>query len=374
LDRVDATKSGVLDQPQGAPAASPGTAPGEGTETARRIPPSSPTRRILSRITGICCWLYLFAVLGLWGLLAGGADLWWPATLLMFCPRWLAALPLGLLVPAASLLQRQALLVLLGALVVVAGPVMGFCLPWQRILSSTPQGQHFRVLTCNLHYHVDGTVPLERLVAATRPDIVLLQEWRGSEDSPAFLGGGWHTHDVRGLFLASAYPLRRATQFGYDSTLEKGLIMRYQLDTPAGVVNVFSLHLASPREGLAKMIHERGTAPADLEAETQLRWRQSRYLARVAEKVSDPVLLAGDFNTPPESAIFRDLWSHYQDAFAFAGWGWGYTFKGARTMVRIDHILAGPGWHCDACWVGPNIGSPHRPVLADLTWAGGVTR
>jgi vancomycin resistance protein VanJ len=38
--------------------------------------------------------------------------------------------------------------------------------------------------------------------------------------------------------------------------------------------------------------------------------------------------------------------------------------------VRIDHVLAGPGWHCDRCRVGPHVGSPHRPVLADLIWSG----
>ena len=370
MDRADVTKGAVVDQPHGASQA-PRVAPGcERAEVSRRTPPRLLTRRIPGRLTSLCSWLYLLAVLGLWGLLAGGADLWWPATLFMFSPRWLAVLPLVLLIPAAALFQRQSLLVLLAALVVAAGPVMGFCVPWQRLLGGSPEGQHFRVLTCNMHYHVPGSVPLERLVASTRPDIILLQEWRDSQESPAFSGGAWHTHDVRGLFLASAYPIRRATQYGYDSAGQKGLMMRYQLDTPVGVVHMFSVHLVSPREGLAKMVHERGTAPADLETGTQLRWRQSRYLARVAEGLSGPVLLAGDFNTPPESAIFRNLWSHYHDAFGCAGWGWGYTFKGARTMARIDHILTGPGWHCDACWVGPNIGSPHRPVLADLTWTG----
>jgi endonuclease/exonuclease/phosphatase (EEP) superfamily protein YafD len=37
-----------------------------------------------------------------------------------------------------------------------------------------------------------------------------------------------------------------------------------------------------------------------------------------------------------------------------------------KTGVRIDHILAGHGWRCRRCWVGPNIGSAHRPVIADL--------
>jgi endonuclease/exonuclease/phosphatase (EEP) superfamily protein YafD len=81
------------------------------------------------------------------------------------------------------------------------------------------------------------------------------------------------------------------------------------------------------------------------------------------------VLLAGDFNTPPESALFSQLWGGYTDAFSTAGWGWGYTFRSWKTTVRIDHILAGPGWSCERCWVGPYVGSPHRPVLADLTYS-----
>jgi endonuclease/exonuclease/phosphatase (EEP) superfamily protein YafD len=85
------------------------------------------------------------------------------------------------------------------------------------------------------------------------------------------------------------------------------------------------------------------------------------------DKVTSPVLVMGDFNTPPESAIFRRVWGRYTDAFASAGWGWGYTFFTMRKIaVRIDHILAGPGWYCERCWVGPDVGSPHRPLLAEL--------
>jgi endonuclease/exonuclease/phosphatase (EEP) superfamily protein YafD len=144
--------------------------------------------------------------------------------------------------------------------------------------------------------------------------------------------------------------------------------MRYELETPAGVVTLFSLHLASPRPGLQAAAHESGSAPGELEAGSALRWRQSEGLARETGRVSGPVVLAGDFNTPPESALFRQVWGRYTDAFGAAGWGWGYTFFAGTKAVRIDHVLAGPGWHCDRCWVGPDVGSPHRPVLADLIW------
>ena len=36
-------------------------------------------------------------------------------------------------------------------------------------------------------------------------------------------------------------------------------------------------------------------------------------------------ILAGDFNLPVDSAIYREYWSGYRDAFSDAGWGFGYT-------------------------------------------------
>jgi endonuclease/exonuclease/phosphatase (EEP) superfamily protein YafD len=39
--------------------------------------------------------------------------------------------------------------------------------------------------------------------------------------------------------------------------------------------------------------------------------------------------------------------------------------------VRIDHVLAGPGWEVLRAFVGPGLGGDHRPVVADLRWVGG---
>jgi endonuclease/exonuclease/phosphatase family metal-dependent hydrolase len=150
----------------------------------------------------------------------------------------------------------------------------------------------------------------------------------------------------------------------------EGSVVRYELETPAGLLTFFSLHLASPRRGLHEMIHEPRQGIADLQAGSALRGEQFENLSLEVADGTGPLLLAGDFNTPTESSLFRDVWGRYTDAFTSAGWGWGYTFLGNRTTVRIDHILAGPGWHCERSWVGPYLGPPHRPVLADLIWTG----
>ncbi|HWG44494.1 MAG TPA: endonuclease/exonuclease/phosphatase family protein [Gemmataceae bacterium] len=331
------------------------------------IPPAGLPKRGWRRagmVVAVCSWLYLFVVLVLWGLLYE-ADVWWPATLLMFSPRWLLLLPAIVLLPAAAALRRRMLGVQLITLVLIAGPLMNFRISGQ-FLQSPPAGLPLRVMTCNLHYKKPDEASLKRLLAETRPDIIALQEWKGLEQSPLFAGSEWHVHAAPSLFLASRLPIRRATQLGKHSMNKEGAVLRYELETSAGVITLFSLHLASPRQGLYESIHTLRKGVAELEAGSELRWEQCENLAQEAEQVSGPVLLVGDFNTPPESVLFRQVWDRYTDAFSVAGWGWGYTFIGNRTAVCIDHILTDPDWHCRRCWVGPPIGSPHRPVLADL--------
>jgi endonuclease/exonuclease/phosphatase (EEP) superfamily protein YafD len=327
-------------------------------------------RRRAALAVEVAGWLALAVAVAGWAAVRAG-DLWAPGTLLLFGPRWVLALPPVLLLPAAIALRRRALVAVVPALVVAAGPVAGCCVPWGRLGPDPPDGPRLRVLTCNMHFAAGDPDPLVRLVGEARPDVVVVQEWFGAARSDASFGAGWHTHRVPRLFLASRHPIRRADPLGDNSTGERGLVMRYELDTPAGAVTVFNLHLASPRSGLGALVGLDRRGLDEVRANSELRWRQSEFVAAQAARVAGPVLLVGDFNTPPESAIFRRLWSGYADAFTEAGWGWGYTFRARRMAVRIDHVLVGSGGRATACWVGPDVGSPHNPVLADVAWPAG---
>jgi vancomycin resistance protein VanJ len=319
----------------------------------------------LRRAVAVCSWLYLLIVLAAWAVIHAG-DLWWPATLLLFGPRWLLAIPLIPLILAAACWRRCSLAVVLLTLLLVLGPIMGLHIPWRAAMPAAPSGMPLRVLTCNIHYQKPQRAALERLLAESAPDVVAVQELPSEEPFDYFTGEQWHVHRARGLFLASRYPIGQAVRLGGASIKVPGMLMRYELKTSAGVVTLFSLHFASPRQGLYEATHYPATGIVELEDNSAVRRRQLENLVRLADEVSGPVLLMGDFNTPSESALFRGAWDRYTDAFTAAGWGWGHTFFGPKTAVRIDHILAGPGWYCRRCWVGPNIGSPHRPVLADL--------
>ena len=84
----------------------------------------------------------------------------------------------------------------------------------------------------------------------------------------------------------------------------------------------------------------------------------------------NPVIIAGDFNMPVESTIYRRFWSGLGNVFEDAGFGFGYTKRENRWIrARIDHVLYAERWFDGtAAETGPDVGSDHLPVIAELRW------
>ena len=326
--------------------------------------------RLARRFTIVSCWAHLIAVVILWIVLAQ-AESWWPATILLFSPRWVFALPLVLLIPAALVIRSiRLLLILLVSTLVVVVPVMSFNIPWQTLTASRPPGKSFRVMTLNMHYSKGNPIVIEQLIDATWPDVVAIQEWQGADGSHLKKLPEWHVHMTPRLFLASRHPIKRAIDLGEHSMGENALAMRYELETPRGVVHVFNLHTASNREGIAETLRNTRKGASEIRANSALRREQLEFVAKQARSCSGPIIVMGDFNTPAGSPFFAEVWKGYTDAFGGAGWGLGYTFIGAKTTVRIDHVLVSKEWAVTDCRVGEKVGSPHRPVIADMVRLG----
>jgi endonuclease/exonuclease/phosphatase (EEP) superfamily protein YafD len=283
----------------------------------------------------------------------------------MFAPRWVLLLPLAVLLPAAAIRARPAL-VPLAAATVVAAFASGFNLPVLQVITPAPVGTPFRVMTLSMHYSEADSPRLDALIAETAPDVVAVQEWPGAHRSALNGAPGWHVRETPRLFLASRHPVLWATDLGARPADGPLVAAHYELDTPAGTVHLFSLHASSNRQGISDALKRDPKAAAEVRANSGRRWAQSAAVAGRAAGCGGPAVVVGDFNAPPESAVFPEVWGRYTDAFAAAGWGWGYTYYGDRTAVRIDHVLAGPGWRVLRCRVGPDVGSAHRPVIADL--------
>ena len=201
------------------------------------------------------CWAYAASVLAVLVLVRWLGDVSWLATLVLYGPRWVWAAPLAVLIPSSAVFRRRGLAPLAAAAWVVAGPLMGFCLPWRLWLApELGDIRALRVMTLNVHGTTADRPSLARLITETAPDVVALQEWPDRSDPVAlFPGDGWFVRVDGQFLLASRYRIGNVTTF---SPTRRGRLsaVRYALDTPAGAVDVVNTHLSSVRGGLEQVV------------------------------------------------------------------------------------------------------------------------
>jgi len=221
-------------------------------------------------------------------------------------------------------------------------------------------GPTLRVLSWNLYFGNTDAAAIERVVVEADADIVVLQEVSGANlpllrRSPA-LAAYAHSFvsavpSAFGSGIWSRLPLE-----GPEEIDVEGLPMtRAVVRTPAGPVRLVNVHALSP------------VAPGGPAMWT----RQLRRLGEEAARPGPPVLLAGDFNATWNHAPFRRLLEvGLDDAAAALGQPWSPTWRaGGRLppVLRIDHVLYGPGLVATFHSTGPSAGSDHRSILVDVS-------
>ncbi len=309
---------------------------------------------------------YLGVALAAWATVDLGDRVPW-ATVFLFGPRWVIALPLAPVALAAVWARsRAAGWWLLATAVVVAVPVTGgvFRLGGaEREAGAT----RLRVLTCNTDGSALDVRRFATLLDDTRPDIVLTQE-SPPTGSPPWLPRSWYVAAAGNrVTVASRFPVRLLAELGPGELGMPGAGARFAVRTESGELTVVNLHLPTPRDGLEVALH-RPTELGVLRDVIARRERASEVAAAWAA-ADEMTVVGGDFNMPVESRIYARDWGGFGNAFSAAGTGWGYTKWTRWFGVRIDHILYSSPWVCTAAWVGPDVGSDHRPLLADLRWA-----
>ncbi|MBN9518389.1 endonuclease/exonuclease/phosphatase family protein [bacterium] len=311
---------------------------------------------------------YFLAILVLTAVVWLAADEWWPATLFAFGPRWLAVLPLTILIPLAIAARSvRAGVLLLVAVVAAAGPLLGGRIAVPTFGRGTDEGYALRVMSWNTAGAAPGNSAFQRYVATVRPDLILLQE--SAVLAAADIPPGWSVvGDRGGVVTLSRMPAEPAGRLTEADLGAPGGCARSLVQTPIGPVVVVNVHLPTPRPGIEAVLHHRLGGVAALKDITKIR---SRALTVVAEWVGPPTdgaVVGGDFNTPVESVVFRRDWGGYGNAFSAAGIGWGGTKLTGWHAIRIDHILYAPPWACRWVAIGTPMGSDHRPVVADIVY------
>lgn len=308
----------------------------------------------------------LFAAGLLWGL----SDVWWPATVLLFGPRWVLLLPLALLIPLAAVWDRQLIPLLLLSGLILLGPVLGFRTGLRWPVAERATEPVVQVITLNARG--GGTLltsPLN-LLAEWDPDIMALQECGPGLVAELEKDSSWKVDSRSGVCLVSRLPILDVTEMERDA-LEfaggSGVVVTYTLDLGGRPIRVTNVHLETPRAGFELVRSGRLRAGIPKVSEKSiLRGIELKRAATWAEDIAGPQIVLGDFNTPPESRLYRREWSHWRNAFSVAGRGLGGTRLNGWIRARIDHILVNGDWRVLEAWVGEDVGSDHLPVFARI--------
>jgi endonuclease/exonuclease/phosphatase (EEP) superfamily protein YafD len=298
------------------------------------------------------------------------ADRWWPVTMLLFGPRWVLLAPIPLLMLAAAIRDRALLLPLAVASIMILGPVMGFRTGWRRILPAADSGHPVTVATFNVRSGDQLTVgPLE-LLRLWGAEVAVFQEcgFRFAQEIRGL--EGWHAWAGQTQCLLSGLPLLETRVMPRD-VIERaggsGLVVSHRLQGPDGPFWLTNVHLDTPRSGINLV--RRGSliqGKSVIERELFLREIEHRQARAFALEAEGPHIVLGDFNTPPESRIYRSEWRGWTNAFSAVGFGLGGTRLNGWIRARIDHVVADAEWDVLDARLGEDVGSDHLPMIATV--------
>jgi endonuclease/exonuclease/phosphatase (EEP) superfamily protein YafD len=306
----------------------------------------------------------------------GSARFGWPALLRELAPLLLLPLPL-LLIPALVLGARIVALGVGGLLllwVVIYGP---YLIPKP---AAPAAGPDLRVLSYNVggsrgDAQADAVVAV---VTALGPDAVCLVE--GSDSSLAAIGAGLRPRypeqiGTSGMLVLSRFPLLDETSTDWLDGAKGSLDVTLEVDHRLVTLSVVQLQRSESYPGLRagpvrllRTGHGFSTAARDAAVD--------QLVARLGRAPGTRVLV-GDFNMTPSSHAYGALTEVLRDAFFEVGWGPGHTYPSSLRsvglglplpLVRIDYIFHSADLVARRAWVGPNGGSDHLPILADLAF------
>jgi endonuclease/exonuclease/phosphatase (EEP) superfamily protein YafD len=324
------------------------------------------------RRTLLLAWLALAGLSAIWVVLAVLGDRVWWALPVLFGPRWIWGAAIFGALPALFHAPRKATIpAALMVLIFVFG-VMDVRLGLHRL--ATPAGTTIRVMELNADGD-HGSAP--RIVAAIReyaPEVAVIAECGPVLKHSLARMAGFHLHTAitslcllsRGAVLewAERDPRNDVWQEGGS-----GATVRAMVSTPAGPVRIGLVHLETPRDALQMYVDKSEIlkqGPATRANMAQREKESSRASSWIDQGDAVPTIIAGDFNLPIESAIYRRYWGRMHNAFSETGFGTGHTKHTRLFGARIDHILSVGDVVPVGSFLGRDVGSDHVPLIADL--------
>jgi len=304
---------------------------------------------------------------------------WWLAFVNQFTPFYF--LPLIVLLPLALAFKTRRVALQLVVLVAIGAAAYG-----PRFIpraTAASEDNSLRVLTFNVWGGNQRLNDVEQWLREQNADVVMLQEVTG----PIYLFTNTSLRDI--------YPYQSDVTMWGNTTLSRYPISneemldvgdgaptqhRLTLDVNGESVMIYNIHLHVPTQEASQLnlpdIHP--VVNLALHFNPERRDNQIRNLVNMLENESGPTIVAGDFNTSDQSAIYGELAAVMRDSFAEAGVGFGTSWRtdvdGSTPsflppLVRIDYVWHSSQFRAVSAQQGPVLGSDHLPLVATLELA-----
>jgi endonuclease/exonuclease/phosphatase (EEP) superfamily protein YafD len=293
---------------------------------------------------------------------------------LMYLPSPIWLLPgIALLLPALIFDWKSFLLLLFGGGFFFTSH-LNYQWRSERSLEAPEPFEKLRLLSWNRGQ--SGSTSLSTLKADLKPDFILLQDARGRaaryrldanyREFREFVDTGEFAMISRWPVLAS----ENLTMNGNNGAVITVGAARFVTVYAGTKVVLYSIHLPSPRDALeatgrgAFLLGILGLPGTSLETKKlhyQAFWdgqmlKAAEILRRIRQE-TDPVIIAGDFNTPAVGPVYKLYADTFQDAHLQAGSGFGHTFPGDtrnplalfQPWLRLDQMFASQDWQVLNC-------------------------
>ena len=234
--------------------------------------------------------------------------------------------------------------------------------------ASVDQHTPIRIITLNasLFRHDNPSADLARW----KPDIILLQEVapihvKQITQSVFERDGHFRAYALNGI--VSRWPI--INEFRHDDPRFRPINYHVTIDHPDhGPIEIANLHYSSAATDLE--LWKRETWKTHRDHRRQRREEVAETL-RILEKntsfpENQPVILGGDFNTPPHDTSLEPFHAHFTDAYDAVGRGWGNTYHRRLPLFRIDQIYLSKHFAPARCRAVTTRHSDHRFVVADV--------
>lgn len=301
-----------------------------------------------------------------------GSRWWWLGLLNTFA-LWLL-LPLLMLLPLVIALRGKRTLVV-SLLFSLIGFLLFFPMPFAH---HSDEAQDLRILTFNTWVLNPNIAASVDWILAQDADVIILQEFVYGHESELsrLLEHYPHQSNVDGnVRLFSRHPfIETSTVWLEDPTQYRDgrLAVRAVINVSGRDVTMYGVHLSIPFGSEPRLPIRTGIGLFDfvLAYDESHRNIQIRSLAERVRAETNPVIVAGDFNTSHTSPILSNLRAvGLQDSFQQVGTDWGMTwyFKGFEfPVLRIDYVWSTPELIPLRLERGNYIGSDHLPLVVDF--------